>query len=184
MSTTTARRVLDELAANGFARKEGTRGHIWTGGPQAQQAPPAAEREQARKAPPPAGVPGRLTIRSAHTVPAGGSAEPGRGRNPGAADVRAERPPADVALALGAADPSRPVIVRRRLLSAADGHLSSFVSAICRLIWQRAPPSPKPRRFLRRGLPPWPLTSASRSTSPVATSPPATRARKRPPPSR
>ena len=32
VSTTTARRVLDELAASGFARKEGTRGHISTGG--------------------------------------------------------------------------------------------------------------------------------------------------------
>jgi GntR family transcriptional regulator len=120
VSTTTARRVLDELAASGFARKEGTRGHISTGGPQAQQASPVAEREQPRKAPPPAGVPGRLTIRSAHTIPAGGSATPDAAGTP-ALDVRAERPPADVALALRATDPSRPVIVRRRLLSAADG---------------------------------------------------------------
>ena len=120
VSTTTARRVLDELAASGFARKEGTRGHISTGGAQAQQAPPAAEYEHSRKAPPPAGVPGRLTIRSAHTIPAGGSASPDAAGTP-ALDVRAERPPADVALALRAADPSLPVIVRRRLLSAADG---------------------------------------------------------------
>src|SRR6266566_6280070 len=59
VSTTTARKVLDELAAAGFARKEGTRGHISTGGPQASPAPPAGA--QGRKAPPPAAVPGRLT---------------------------------------------------------------------------------------------------------------------------
>src|SRR6266568_1348401 len=61
VSTTTARRVLDELAASGFARKEGTRGHISTGGP---QAPPPAPRADgyARKPPPPIGVPGRLTV--------------------------------------------------------------------------------------------------------------------------
>src|SRR5690348_14334191 len=63
VSTTTARRVLDELAASGYARKEGTRGHISTGGGQAQQARPSAEPDRSRKAPPPAAVPGRLTIR-------------------------------------------------------------------------------------------------------------------------
>ena len=40
VSTTTARKVLDELAAAGYARKEGTRGHISTGGPQPGPAPP------------------------------------------------------------------------------------------------------------------------------------------------
>ena len=120
VSTTTARRVLDELAASGYARKEGTRGHISTGGTQAQQTPSAAEPGHSRKAPPPAGVPGRLTIRPAHTIPMGGDASPDAAGTP-ALDVRAERPPADVALALRAADPSLPVIVRRRLLSAADG---------------------------------------------------------------
>jgi len=53
VSTTTARRVLDELAASGFARKEGTRGHISTGGSgQPPQAPPA-EYDHSRKVPPP-----------------------------------------------------------------------------------------------------------------------------------
>jgi hypothetical protein len=33
VSTTNTRRVLDELAATEYARKEGTRGHISTGGP-------------------------------------------------------------------------------------------------------------------------------------------------------
>ena len=58
-------RVLGELAAAGYARKEGTRGAISTGGPQ-----------------------------------------------PG--------PPADAAMALGITDPSRQVIVRRRLAAAPD----------------------------------------------------------------
>ena len=57
VSTTTARKVLDELAAAGYARKEGTRGAISTGGPQPGPAPSAGE--PARKAPPPAAVPGR-----------------------------------------------------------------------------------------------------------------------------
>ena len=39
VSTTTARKVLDELAAAGYARKEGTRGAISTGGPQPGPAP-------------------------------------------------------------------------------------------------------------------------------------------------
>src|SRR5215468_8094100 len=54
VSTTTARRVLDELAASGFARKEGTRGHISTGGPKAPQVPSAGEHT--RKSPPPVAV--------------------------------------------------------------------------------------------------------------------------------
>jgi GntR family transcriptional regulator len=119
VSTTTARKVLDELAAGGFARKEGTRGHISTGGPQAAQAQPAGEH--ARKAPPPAAVPGRLTVWPAHIIPANGSIDPGTDGAPAVLDVRAERPPADAALALGITDPSRQVIVRRRLLAAPDG---------------------------------------------------------------
>jgi DNA-binding GntR family transcriptional regulator len=116
VSTTTARRVLDELAAGGFARKEGTRGHISAGG-----VPPAPPVDgYARKAPPPVAVPGRLTVRSVHTIPASGSITPDSGGGLAALDVRAERPPADAALALGVADPTRPVTVRRRLLAAAD----------------------------------------------------------------
>jgi DNA-binding GntR family transcriptional regulator len=118
VSTTTARKALDELAAAGFARKEGTRGHISTGGPQPGPAP--AVGEPARKAPPPAAVPGRLTIWPAHTIPAHGSITPDAGNGPAVLDVRAERPPADVAVALGITDPSRQVIVRRRLAAAPD----------------------------------------------------------------
>ncbi len=120
VSTTTARRVLDELTASGYARKEGTRGHISTGGGQAQQGPPAAEHERSRKAPPPAGIPGRLTIRPAHTIPVGGDIGADAAGTP-TLDVRTERPPAEAALALRVADPTQPLIVRRRLLSAADG---------------------------------------------------------------
>src|SRR4051794_41903433 len=68
VSTTTARRVLDELTASGYARKEGTRGHISTGGgAQEQQAPSTAGHERSRKAPPPASIPGRLTGPPPHT---------------------------------------------------------------------------------------------------------------------
>src|SRR3984893_19469626 len=51
VSTTTARKVLDELAAAGYARKEGTRGHISTGGPPA--GPAAGAGGPARHAAPP-----------------------------------------------------------------------------------------------------------------------------------
>jgi DNA-binding GntR family transcriptional regulator len=116
VSTTTARRVLDELAASGFARKEGTRGHISTGG--APPAPPVGD--YARKAPPPITVAGRLTVRPVHTIPASGTITPATDDGIAALDVRAEQPPADAALALGVTDPTRAVIVRRRLLAAPD----------------------------------------------------------------
>ena len=41
VSTTTARKALDELAAAGYARKEGTRGHISTGAHRGQHRPRA-----------------------------------------------------------------------------------------------------------------------------------------------
>src|SRR5229473_4558070 len=58
VSTTTARKVLDELAAAGYARKEGTRGHISTGGP-AQAIPSITDLGPARQAPIPASTSGR-----------------------------------------------------------------------------------------------------------------------------
>src|SRR5258708_35551608 len=118
VSTPTARKVLDELAAAGYARKEGTRGAISTGGPQPGPAPSAGE--PARKAPPRAAVPGRLTVWPVHTIPAHGSVGPDTDSGIAALDVRAEQPPADAAIALGITDPSRQVIVRRRLASAPD----------------------------------------------------------------
>jgi DNA-binding GntR family transcriptional regulator len=119
VSTTTARKVLDELAAAGYARKEGTRGHISTGGPRPPQDQPTAE--QARKAPPPTAVSGRLTVWPAHAIPASGSLNPGTDGEIVALDVRSERPPADAAMALGITDPAQQVVVRRRLLAAPDG---------------------------------------------------------------
>jgi DNA-binding GntR family transcriptional regulator len=119
VSTTTARKVLDELAAAGYARKEGTRGHISAGGPQAS--PPQPAGEHARKAPPPAAVTGRLTVWPAHTIPVTGSIDPGTDGEFAALDVRAERPPADAAMVLGIIDSAQQVIVRRRLLAAPDG---------------------------------------------------------------
>ena len=118
VSTTTARKVLDELAAAGYARKEGTRGHISTGGPQPVSTP--SPGEPARKAPPPGAVPGRLTVWPVHTIPAQGSVSPDGDNGLAALDVRAERPPADAAMALGITGPSRQVIVRRRLAAAPD----------------------------------------------------------------
>lgn len=118
VSTTTARKVLDELAAAGLARKGGTRGHISTGGSSTPTAPSAGE--QGRKAPPPAAVPGRLTVRLAHTIPVSGSIDPDTDSKLAAIDVRAERPPADAAVALGIIDSSRLVIVRRQLVAAID----------------------------------------------------------------
>ena len=97
--TTTAHKVLDELAAAGYARKEGTRGAISTGGPQAGPAPSAGD--PARKAPPPAVVPGRLTVWPVHAIPVNGSIGPDSDNELAALDVRAERPPADAAMALG-----------------------------------------------------------------------------------
>jgi DNA-binding GntR family transcriptional regulator len=119
VSTTTARKVLDELAVAGYARKEGTRGHISTGGPHTESAPPAGE--PVRKSPPPAAVAGRLMVWPAHTIPAHGSIDPATDDRPAVLDVRAEHPPADAALALGIIDPAQQVIVRRRLVAAADG---------------------------------------------------------------
>jgi len=119
VSTTTARKVLDELAAAGYARKEGTRGHISTGGPQA--APALSSGEPVRKAPPPSAVPGRLTVWPVHTIPASGDIEPDGDDRSAALDVRIERPPADAAMALAITGPSRQVLVRRRMVAAPDG---------------------------------------------------------------
>src|SRR6266498_2869305 len=114
VSTTTARKALDELAASGFARKESTRGHISTGGPQASAPvppPPASTGREyspvgdyARKPPPPIAVPGRLTIRPEHTIPADGSINMNEGNGIGALDVRAEQAPVDAVLALRITD--------------------------------------------------------------------------------
>jgi DNA-binding GntR family transcriptional regulator len=116
VSTTTARRVLDELAAAGYARKEGTRGHISTGGSQPHTPPPSASPAFR---PSPARQ-GRLTVRSAQTFPATGAVTDD-GAHVAALDVRTELAPAEVALALRLSDPGRSVIVRRQLLADSAG---------------------------------------------------------------
>ena len=118
VSTTTARRVLDELAVAGYARKEGTRGHISTGGPTPGQQP---TRLSPARQTPHTPVSGRLTVRPTHTIPASGSILPDTHTKIAAIDVRAEPAPADAALALRLADPTQQVIVRRQLHAASDG---------------------------------------------------------------
>jgi DNA-binding GntR family transcriptional regulator len=130
VSTTTARRVLDELAAAGYARKEGTRGHISAGGPTPDQfgGPPTSYQPvrytTTRQPPSPrqshAAATGRLTVRPAHAIPVGGSIPPGTGTHIAALDVRQEPAPPDAALALRLLDPNAAVIVRRELLAATD----------------------------------------------------------------
>jgi GntR family transcriptional regulator len=120
VSTTTARRVLDELTAAGYARKEGTRGHISTGG--APGAQPPAGLTPGRQAPTPhRAVSGRLTVRPTHTIPASGNIQPDTRTHIAALDVRQETAPPDAALALRLHNPTQPVIVRRTLLAATDG---------------------------------------------------------------
>src|SRR5215813_7495297 len=98
VSTTTARRVLDELAAAGYARKEGTRGHISTGGPSATEPSTAAQRDHVPpQTTPTAPVSGRLTIWPTHTIAAGDTILPDERTETVALDVRTETPSAEVA---------------------------------------------------------------------------------------
>jgi DNA-binding transcriptional MocR family regulator len=98
VSTTTARKVLDELAAAGCARKEGTRRHLDRG--------PATGASAVRGRPRTQGAPAsrstrRLTVWPVHAIPVNGSIDPDADNELAALDVRAERPPADAAMALG-----------------------------------------------------------------------------------
>jgi len=104
VSTTTARKVLAELVAAGYARSEGTRGHVSAGPiPATKPKVTASETEEP--------VRGTLTVRTLQGVPALENAV----AEMTAVDVRAEVPPAEVALALRVAEPSAPLIVRRTL---------------------------------------------------------------------
>lgn len=107
VSTTTARKVLAELVSAGYARSEGTRGHVSTGAvmsgsPSTTEAPPSA--------------PARLTVRTPQVVPVEGVLQ----ATTSAVDVRLESAPADVALALRLSNPRATVVVRRTL--AVDAH--------------------------------------------------------------
>jgi DNA-binding GntR family transcriptional regulator len=105
VSTTTARRVLAELVNAGYARAEGPRGHVSTGGPAAggQRQP-----ETAPSAPAPSG---KLAVRSPQVIRATAGIEGERIT----VDVRTEHAPADIAAALRLPGPGQPVVVRRRV---------------------------------------------------------------------
>lgn len=115
VSSTTARRALGQLVTEGYARTEGRRGFISTGGPS-----PATSGDIVPASPPggTAGssnsrTSGRFVVRSLHSFTIDDLASLAQGQV-SAVDVRREVPPADVTLALRT-DPTTPVIVRRRL---------------------------------------------------------------------
>ncbi|MFG2085431.1 GntR family transcriptional regulator [Spirillospora sp. NPDC048824] len=114
ISTTTARKALAEVVAAGYARPEGTRGHV-SAGPRAQQVD--EETPQPTEAPA-AARPSGLAIRTPVTVTSDGYAESETEHT--TLDVRSEPVPPAVALALGIDEPTAPVVVRRRLV--ADEH--------------------------------------------------------------
>jgi DNA-binding GntR family transcriptional regulator len=118
VSTTTARKALAELVSDGYARSEGTRGHV-SEGPNARraEAPPSDVDEGPRDRAGAQGVGGVVVVRTAVRIPVDGAA-PGQ---PAGVDVRTEMAPAEVALGLRLPDPADPVIVRRRLTADAHG---------------------------------------------------------------
>jgi DNA-binding transcriptional MocR family regulator len=116
VSTTTARKALAELVSDGYARSEGTRGHV-SEGPNAgrAEAPPSDADVGPRDR---AGAQGGVVVvRTAVRIPVDGAAL----GQPTGVDVRTEMAPADVALGLRLPDPADPVIVRRRLTADAHG---------------------------------------------------------------
>lgn len=108
VSTTTARKVLAELVAAGYARSEGTRGHVSEGASPATS--PAATVGG------PATGPAALDVRAHQTVPPDGALSGAAA----ALDVRREPAAAEVAQALGLRGPDPQVVVRRSLT--ADDH--------------------------------------------------------------
>ncbi|WP_285914767.1 GntR family transcriptional regulator [Actinomadura opuntiae] len=108
ISTTTARKALAEVVSAGYARSEGTRGHVSVG-PRTQDSLSASD--EPREAPD--SVSGTLVIRPAVVIPSGGNAGPETSRT--TVDVRTEPASDAAALALSLEDSSTPVIVRRRL---------------------------------------------------------------------
>src|SRR3569833_2666919 len=107
VSTTTARKALAELVSDGYARSEGTRGHV-SEGPNAgrAEAPPSDSDVGPRDRAGALGVGGVVVVRTAVRI---------------RVDGRTEMAPADVALGLRLPDPADPVIVRRRLTADAHG---------------------------------------------------------------
>ena len=133
VSTTTARKVLSELVASGWARSQGTKGYVVTipaqgevtanaegpvvigglhdGDLQIIQAGTGAGKTEAllRTA---------AILRSPQVVPVNGEID----AEATAPDVRTEAPPAEVALALRITEPRARVLVRRRLAVDATGN--------------------------------------------------------------
>ncbi|MEU8340949.1 GntR family transcriptional regulator [Spirillospora sp. NPDC048832] len=108
ISTTTARKALAEVVAAGYARPEGTRGHV-SAGPRAQHTSEDAPPADAPIGDRPAG----LIVRPSVTIASDGSAAPETERT--TIDVRAESAPAEVAVALAIVDAPSRVVARRRL---------------------------------------------------------------------
>jgi DNA-binding GntR family transcriptional regulator len=118
VSTTTARRVLSELVNAGYARPEGTRGHMAI-----RPAPETKPQVEAPQAPagqqPPMPVP---MVRTAQVITTQGAVDAPTSR----IDVRGEPAPPDVAMALELAESSAPVLVRRRVTTDAEGSPIQF----------------------------------------------------------
>lgn len=109
VSTTTARKVLSELVQAGYARSEGTRGHVSLGPTPAAPASPSGAVDTPNTG-------SGLTVRTPQVVTVHGIVEPATT----AIDVRSEPGPAEVALALRLDSPATPLVVRRTL--AVDTH--------------------------------------------------------------
>jgi len=118
VSTTTARKALAELVSDGYARSEGTRGHV-SEGPNAGrvEVAPTVTDVGPRAHAGAEGMSGVVVVRTAVRIPVDGAA-PGR---PTGVDVRTEAAPAEVALGLRLPDSADPVVVRRRLTADAHG---------------------------------------------------------------
>lgn len=115
ISTTTARKALAEVVAAGYARSEGTRGHV-SAGPRAESAAQDADQSSEGHAGESSG--GELVVRPSVTVTSAGSS--GSEGEHAALDVRSEPAPAETAVALALDEPTAPVVVRRRLIT--DDH--------------------------------------------------------------
>lgn len=115
ISTTTARKALAEVVGAGYARSEGTRGHVSSGArPQTPTEDVDEPSETTYK-----DTSGTLIVRPSMVIPAGGNANPETERT--TVDVRREPGPADVALALQLQESTEPLVVRRRLTTDAHG---------------------------------------------------------------
>ena len=111
VSTTTARKVLSELVAAGYAESRGTRGYFSRGpNPTPAQVTPTEPEGSVQSSP--SARRGSLAVRTRRTVPAHSHIA----EESVAVDVRREQAPGEVAVALRLADPSERLIVQRTLV--------------------------------------------------------------------